>query len=99
MANIRMMPPQGALKGNATLVVKGRSYTCAVGQTLDVPDFDAPVLEANGWVFTALGGVGSTTQRPSNPPLKTRYHDTTLSADVLYVGNGIWVHHDTGASA
>ena len=63
MPNVRLIGANGKL---ATVTVNGRTYTCAAGATIDVPDFDAQILQANG--FVALGAtVGATTARPAKP--------------------------------
>ena len=83
MANIRLMPA-----GNGkitTAIVNGRSYTCALGSTIDVVDFDAFALEsAAGWVQVAP--VGTTAQRPAKPGVQTWYHDTTLGKLIIWEG-------------
>ncbi len=50
MPNIRVMPPNGIAD---TKIVNGRSYTCASNATIHVPDFDAHILTANGWINAA----------------------------------------------
>ena len=105
--NIRMMPPaspaQYSLTG--TMTVNGRSYFAAQGSTLDVPDFDANILEANGWL--RLAPVGPTTSRPPADTLANfeqsigagyRFIDTTLGAAIVFTGQG-WVNAVTGATA
>ncbi len=59
-----------------------------------MPDFDTGELEANGW--TALGPVGTTTQRPANPARGKPFIDTTLGKTIFHDG-GTWRDH-TGAS-
>ena len=63
MTNIRLMPAGNGK--TTTMTANGRSYTCALGATIDVPDFDAFVLGANGWIQVAP--VGTTSQRPAKP--------------------------------
>jgi hypothetical protein len=92
MANVRLMPPNNTAM---TMVVNGRSYTCAAGATIDVPDFDAAVLRANGWVETA-SAVGATSARPTAPRHGQKYHDTTLGYSVIYDGKN-WRNPSTGA--
>jgi hypothetical protein len=58
--NVRMMPPPVVV--NQTVTVNGRTYSGAPGVTLDVPDFDAGPLAANGWI--RVGPSGTTAQRP-----------------------------------
>ena len=96
---IRVSPPSDAK--HPTILVNGRTYTCAVGSTLDVPDHDAQVMSANGWHSHGL--VTTTAGRPAvsngaNPvyvkgaPLI----DSTLSAVIFYDG-AAWRNYLTGA--
>jgi hypothetical protein len=82
MSNIRLMPAGNGK--TTTTTVNGRTYTCALGATIDVPDFDAAVLTANHWVRVAE--VGTTAQRPSTPGLHMQYLDTTIGALVTWDG-------------
>jgi hypothetical protein len=103
MANMRVFP---AANAPTTLVVNGRTYTCAVGSILTVPEGDAFVLCANGWLKAASERTGTTAQRPApNPALgisPTRigfeYYDTTVGANVIWNGQN-WIRHATGATA
>jgi hypothetical protein len=93
LTNIRLMPA-----GNGkvtTTTVNGRKYTCAIGATIDVPDFDSFVLGANGWIQVAP--VGTTAQRPPKPNLNQFYHDTSLGFMVIWEG-AAWRNPATGAS-
>jgi len=57
---IIVAPPADGRSNSIT--VNGRTYTCAIGSTIDVPDFDAEVMGANGWLIIdtrAGGGSGS----------------------------------------
>lgn len=83
MSNIRVMPPP---TGPNTHTVNGRTYTCAVGAVIDVPDFDGNALTANGWVQVAGGAVGPTAARPANPKKGETFLDTTLAATVHWDG-------------
>ena len=83
MPSIRVMPPSS---GATSHTVNGRTYSAAVGSSLDVPDFDAYVLIANGWTSAAGGGVGTSSQRPLNPPKQTQFHDTTLGLTIVWDG-------------
>ena len=105
--NIRMMPPADPAKYAfvGTMTVNGRQYSATQGSTLDVPDFDADVLEANGWLH--LGPVGPTSARPPADTLAEfvqsigagyRFIDTTLGAAIVFTGQG-WVNAVTGAAA
>ena len=90
---LRVLPPNGAA---ASITVFGRSYTCAAGAYLDVPDQDAYILEANGWIIAAHMGVGTTAQRPT-AGLQTgkRYFDTTLGYTIIWTGTS-WVNPSNG---
>lgn len=83
MSNIRVMPPPS---GSNTHTVNGRTYTCAVGAVLDVPDFDAAVLTSNGWTAVGTGAVGATAARPANPKKGESFTDTTLGYTVHFDG-------------
>ena len=76
------------------MAVNGRVYSCAIGATLDVVDFDAAVLTANGWIQVAP--VGTTAQRPAKPGIQTWYHDTTLARLVIFEG-AAWRDPATGS--
>ena len=89
----RMLPPPGG----ATTRVNGRSFTCAAGATIDVADFDADLLEVNGWTKAAAGGAGASAARPANPPRKTVFHDTTLGRNIVWDGKS-WRDPDSGAA-
>ena len=95
MPSFNMMPPAN---GQNKFTTNGRTYSCATGATILVPDYDANVMEANGWVKTSRDGAGTTAQRPTNPTVGTQYHDTTVGAIVMWNGKS-WLHHNTGASA
>ena len=82
MTNVRLLPPAS---GPNSHTVNGRTYTAAGGASIDVPDFDAGPLTANGWTKVA-DGVGTSAQRPTNPAKETRYHDTTLNKVVIWDG-------------
>ncbi|WP_149344291.1 hypothetical protein [Neorhizobium sp. P12A] len=88
----RMMPPGSGLKN--TIMVNGRTYTCALGSMIDVPDADAYVMTANGWVDTTRLS-GPTANRPATPNVNAKFHDTTLN--VLIVWDGVnWRSIATG---
>lgn len=76
------MPPNGV---GTTTVINSRTYTCAAGATIDVPDFDAFSLTASGWIHVA-GSVGATAARPVNPAPRTSFHDTTLGKNIIWDG-------------
>lgn len=91
----RLMPPADGAHG--TIQVNGRSYTCAIGSTIDVPDQDANVMRANGWVSATTGGVGTTSQRPANPAKGQMFHDSTLGINIIFDGK-VWRNPTSGAS-
>jgi hypothetical protein len=80
-----------------TVVIFGRTYTCAVGSVITVPDADALVLMANGWIRSAVG-TGTTAQRPATPLVNQTFYDTTVGAVMVFNGKG-WARHDTGVIA
>ncbi len=84
------------LASKATLTVNGRTYTTSVGGTADVPDQDAALLQANGWL--SLGSVGTTAQRPTTGLAKQQHYiDTTLNAVIVWDGVSAWRNAVTGA--
>jgi hypothetical protein len=95
MATHRMMPPADGLHG--TITVNGRTYTCALGATVDVPDVDGLVMAANGWTLASVGGAGTTTSRPANPKKGDEFHDTTLGYTIRYDGKA-WRNPTSGAA-
>ena len=98
MTIFRMMPPATA-GGAITTKVNGRSYSCAINSTCDAPDFDADILEANGWVKVFQAGVGTTAQRPTGNVRKgVDYFDTTLTMEIIFDGK-LWRSAATGAVA
>ena len=92
----RLIPPSTAF--NNPMTANGHQYSCVAGSTIDVPDFDAAVLLANGWVNAINGSVGTTAQRPTRSLLGTNYLDTTISAVVVWDGK-TWRDAITGAAA
>lgn len=90
----RLMPPA---TGGTTIVVNGRTWTCAVGSTIDVPDQDAAVMTANGWLTAAPGGAAATASRPLNPLRGMVFHDTTLGYNIVWDGK-TWRNPTSGAS-
>lgn len=92
VGNYLVHPPAG---GNTSIRVNGRTYSTPVGTPIPAPDFDLPVLEANGWI--AVGLTGATAARPVTPPLKTTFMDTTVGAHIVWDGK-TWRNSLTGAS-
>lgn len=95
MANIQMIP--GASAPNPC-PANGRSYKCAANSVVMVPDFDANVLEANGWMRAAGQGSGPTTSRPKTGLwVGFEWFDTTLNLNVKWDGKA-WRSHVDGTS-
>ena len=95
---IQFMPP-GNGKNNPCKVSGGRSYSCALNATILVPDFDAPTLDANGWIRCAGHGTGTTAQRPTVGLFPGfTYLDTTVGSNVIWDGF-VWRSHVTGIAA
>jgi hypothetical protein len=97
---IRVSPPANAQKGVNPIKVNdapgnpGRTYSCAVGSTLDVVDHDAFVLIANGW--HNHGTVCTTATRPVAGIAKdTHLIDSTLNAVIQWDGTA-WRNVLTG---
>lgn len=93
MALHNMLPPAGG----ATITVSGRRYQAADSVVVgNVPDFDADILEANGWTKAAKDGATTTVARPTNPTKNARIHDTTLGITIQWDGKK-WINPLTGA--
>lgn len=92
---MRVMPPADGL--HPTITVNGRTYTCASGATIDVPDGDGVIMEVNGWTVAATSGAGATTARPANPLKGQEFHDTTLNFNIKWDGKA-WRNPNTGAA-
>lgn len=81
MTTYRMMAPAVG----SSITVAGRLYVWSAGGTVDAPDYDMPVLRANGWQL--VGVVGTTAQRPAVlPPAVSIYVDTTVNKALLSDG-------------
>jgi hypothetical protein len=93
MTNIRLMPAGNGK--TTTAVVNGRTYSCQLGATLDVVDFDAFVLGANGWIQVAP--AGTTAQRPAKPGVGNFFHDTTVGKIIIFEG-AAWRDPATGSA-
>jgi hypothetical protein len=76
---VRLLPPVDVRY--QTMTVNGRTYSAAPGATVDVADYDANVLSANGWIKMAL--VGATAARPVNPRIGDLFVDTTIGAIIV----------------
>ncbi len=97
----RVSPPANKTLGPNPITVYGRTYSCAVGATLDVADQDAAQMVLNGWHSSGL--VMTTANRPAiaygaNPlfPKGTYMIDSTLNAVIMYDGTQ-WRNVLTGA--
>lgn len=92
-----MLPPTNI--AYQTRTVNGRTYTGQPGQALDVPDFDAAGLTANGWIDVGLSGPTST--RPVGQAGLYRaiegvkFFDSTLGYVVVFDGQS-WRNPATG---
>jgi hypothetical protein len=93
MATKRVFPPTD---GRTVTVVNGRTYSCPQGSYLDVPDFDADVLAANGWLAGSTHGTDVTAARPANPKKGATFSDTTLGYNIVFDGKN-WRNPVTGA--
>lgn len=91
---MRVMPPADGL--HPAITVNGRSYTCALGATIDVPDADGVVMTHNGWI-AAAPGAAATTSRPSIPFKGQMFHDTTLGFNIVWDGK-VWRNPTSGAA-
>ncbi len=100
--SFRMLPPPAV--GQQTVTVNGRRYSAAPGAAVDVPDMDANVLAANGWVVCAPSGPTSarpTVNPNTNPPYVAapgfEFFDTTLGKLVFWDGAS-WRDPATGSA-
>lgn len=90
---MRLSPPADGL--HPSMTVNGRSYTCAAAATIDVPDQDAAVLAANGWI--SHGSVSTTAARPANPNKGDTVFDSTLGFTIKFDGK-VWRSPVNGAA-
>lgn len=90
----RMFPPADGL--HPAITVNSRSYTCALNATIDVPDQDALVMEANGWT-KGSGSVGVTAARPVAPAKNATFFDSTLGVTVKFDGK-VWRDPASGSA-
>ena len=104
MTTMRLLPP--IAPGRQTISVNGRSHTCQIGSTIDVPDFDAGVMCANGWTSPGpVRGSGATSARPATFPSGTAFAippgftwlDTTLGYIIVWDG-ATWRNPATAAA-
>ena len=86
MPMVQLSPPANQAS-TTTHTPFGRAYTCAAGQTISVPDFDAVVLQANGWTLSGNITMGPSTKRPVLTASQTAQHfDTTLGKVIYWTG-------------
>lgn len=78
MAKLRMAPPRD--NSHEPIMVNGRSYACAVGSSIDVEDFDALVLGANGWAAVGVQSANGAAFYPTSDEASIR--DAALSASL-----------------
>jgi hypothetical protein len=97
---VRLLPPTNVQQ--QTLTVNGRTYSSTPGHVLDVLDFDAAVLSANGWLRVAQSGT--TAQRPTSSQgngsvaaTGATYYDETVGALLIFDG-AAWRSPVDGAS-
>jgi hypothetical protein len=89
-----MLPPAivngGPITSQTSMVANGRTYAGSPGTVMDIPDQDAQVLAANGWVKVAASGT--TAQRPgsNSAPFRAapeaKYYDTSLGKLIVFDG-------------
>lgn len=92
---MRIMPPADGLR--PAIKVNGRDYSCPLGSTIDVPDQDGLIMEANGWTSAAAGqGAGSTAARPASPAKGQEFHDISLGFNIKFDGK-TWRNPTSGA--
>jgi hypothetical protein len=89
--NYLMHPPANT----KAVTLSGRTYATPNGTPITVNDYDAHVLEANGWINSGL--TGTTANRPVKPPVGTEYIDSSLSLAIFWDGAN-WRNRVTGAS-
>ena len=59
MTTVNLIPPSDGQHNSIS--VNGRTYASTPGISIPVPDFDAAVLEANGWAISTVPATNSTT--------------------------------------
>jgi hypothetical protein len=96
MATYNAMPPLPMATSQTTVstTVNGRTYTCAVGSSIQVPDFDGQVLAANGWGVIPYIPVGGS--RPTPPRQWEIWYDANVSTTIWWNGSE-WVRPSSGA--
>jgi hypothetical protein len=78
-----------------------RTYTCAAGASVLVPEFDAILMQNSGWVNSCgeRGAAGVTASRPASPYVNQVYNDTQAGYLVVYGGKVTgWLRCTNGAS-
>lgn len=105
---IRMIPTERVLSGEP-IKVYDRIYKATYGVIQDVPEGDAAILDANGWLRVCI--VGTTAQRPFSTGQAANqiyrgqhYYDTTLGKMIVFdekvtrdaLGNFVSVEQNIG---
>jgi hypothetical protein len=106
MLTYRMLGPVPTGSATSTTTTTySRSYTGSPGQVFDIPDGDAQILGAAGWVLVCPSGP--TSARPTTSSLDApggyvaakgvKFFDTTLSQSIVFDG-ATWRDPATGES-
>ena len=103
MPTYRMLPPTVVagqpVTSQTNMAVNGRTYAGAPGSVADIPDMDAQVLAANGWVKVAASGATAARPTATSAPVSAapgvQFWDTTLSKLVVFDGKN-WRDPATG---
>jgi hypothetical protein len=79
--------------GQQVLTANGRGYSGVPGTAIDVPDFDAGVLCANGWTRVALSGptsarppINPNTSPPYTAAAGLHFFDSTIGKIIVFDG-------------
>lgn len=103
-ALVRVLPPPVFAGGhkdsgaNPITLPDGRTWSCAIGSSINVPAHDAERMVGNGWTQFAES-MGTTAQRPSgvNVTRGYLYLDTTVGHVIVYDG-ATWRDKDGSAA-
>jgi len=109
MARTVRMIPAGTTpgqSGGAFGVVNGRPYKIAANGVADVPEFDANLLEGQGFVRVAWSGPTSARPKPGDIEFSStgasmagfRFLDSTLGKEIVSDATGTWRDPVTGAA-
>lgn len=98
MTTYNVMPPNpkgDAVGSPVNFSIDGRNYTCNQGSSIQVPDFDAKVMFANGWGIIRYIPNGSA--RPINPEQWVIWFDANSAIQSTIWWNGThWVRPSSG---